>query len=94
MGAETSYHKIGKEWAKLYLMKRGFKEDEIFEEYHFPLETNWRRIDIVGIKPDLKIAFEIGNVGGGYASIVSGYENGLDAIYPSDYFFCEITHYH
>lgn len=65
MGYEGGHiHRTLKEKAKKILREKGFKDSEIFSEYpvKFDEEVKFRHdVDIAGIKPELKIAIEIGS---------------------------------
>jgi hypothetical protein len=55
------HHNELKEKARQQLLDLGFALDEIYSEYKVVIPVTLR-VDIVGIKPDLKIAIECGDV--------------------------------
>lgn len=65
MGYEGGHvHRALKEKAKEILKKKGFSDKEIFNEYQVEFSENVKfrhDVDVAGIKPDLKIAIEIGS---------------------------------
>jgi hypothetical protein len=65
---ESEAHRRLKLQAVAYLRRLGFGEDEIFLEY----PTEYGKVDVAGIKPNLKVAVECGNMGGGNYTSVCG----------------------
>lgn len=65
MGFEGGHiHRVLKEKAKEILKSRGFSDEEIFSEYpvQFDEHVHFRHdVDIAGIKPNQKVAIEIGS---------------------------------
>ncbi len=65
MGFEGGHiHRALKEKAKEILKSKGFSDEEIFSEYpvQFDEHVHFRHdVDIAGIKPNLKVAVEIGS---------------------------------
>jgi len=52
------------EKAKQLLITKGFKQDEIFEEYTITGQNGtWVVVDVAGIRNDKKIAVECGSIG-------------------------------
>jgi len=58
--ADIYYHDKLKKWAKDILLKRGFAETEIFEEYQIKSNSGKYFIDVVGISVNKKVAIECG----------------------------------
>lgn len=59
---ESDRHLLLKERAKEILFEKGFKEDEIYFEYRIPRNNGFfYRVDVIGIKNNLKVAIECGN---------------------------------
>lgn len=59
--AESEAHKILKHRAKEELTLRGFRKNEIFEEYWVGIREKRYRIDVVGKRENEFVAFECGN---------------------------------
>ena len=56
-------HKLLKERAKLLLRRQGFSKTEIFEEYKCKEHNGgYLLVDVVGIKPEIKIGIECGQL--------------------------------
>lgn len=58
---ESPAHKLLKQRAKKELVLRGFRAEEIFEEYPVKITEKAYRIDVVGKRENEFVAFECGN---------------------------------